>query len=80
VSEGESQSGSEDKDEFEDDVMALQNFSFISVETNSTNFEMYALVQLAMRNWVNCSSSLERWKQQSVSNFSGAYPTGEYRN
>jgi hypothetical protein len=50
-SEGEddaSQSSAND-DKFEDDVVVLRSFCFISVETNGTTFEMHALVQLATR-------------------------------
>jgi tetratricopeptide (TPR) repeat protein len=67
-------------DAFEDDVVALRSFCFISDETDSTTFEMHALVQLATRTWLAANGELERWKQQFVSSLSAAFPTGEYEN
>jgi len=74
-----SQSGVGD-DEFEDDIVALRNFCFVSVDTSGTSFEMHALVQLATRKWLEANSTLEQWKQQFVSNLYAAFPTGEYEN
>ncbi|OAL55283.1 TPR-like protein [Pyrenochaeta sp. DS3sAY3a] len=68
------------EDTFEDDVVALRNFCFISDETGGTSFEMHALVQLAARTWLAANGELERWKQQFVRNLSAAFPTGEYQN
>ncbi|RAR04073.1 TPR-like protein [Stemphylium lycopersici] len=67
-------------DQFEDDIVALRNFCFVSVDSSGTSFEMHALVQLATRKWLEASCTLERWKQQFVSNLCGAFPTGEYEN
>ncbi|KAF2023582.1 TPR-like protein [Setomelanomma holmii] len=53
-------------DEFEDDIVALRNFCFISVDTSSNVFEMHALVQLATRMWLEANSKLERWQQQFI--------------
>ncbi|KAF1935661.1 hypothetical protein EJ02DRAFT_484082, partial [Clathrospora elynae] len=67
-------------DEFEDDIVALRNFCFISVDTSGTSFEMHALVQLATRMWLEANSKLEQWKGQFVRNLCAAFPTGEYEN
>ncbi|KAF1934525.1 hypothetical protein EJ02DRAFT_390527, partial [Clathrospora elynae] len=66
--------------EFEDDIVALRNFCFISVDTSGTSFEMHALVQLATRMWLEANSKLEQWKEQFVSNLCAAFPNGEYEN
>ena len=63
---------------FEEDVKTLQNLHFISVETGGASFETYALVQLAMRKWLETNSQLEEWKQQFISNLCAAFPTGEH--
>jgi tetratricopeptide (TPR) repeat protein len=68
------------EDQFEDDIVALRNFCFISVNTSGTSFEMHALVQLATRMWLAANSKLEQWKQQFVSNLCAAFPTGVYEN
>ena len=50
-------------DEFEDDILILRNYSFISVNTDKKTFEMHRLVQLATRKWLEVHAQLERWKQ-----------------
>jgi hypothetical protein len=67
-------------DEFGNAVAVLRNFCFISVDTAGTSFEMHALVQLAMRNWLEDNSKLEQWKRHFTSNLCAAFPTGEYEN
>ncbi|KAF2678089.1 TPR-like protein [Lentithecium fluviatile CBS 122367] len=74
-----SQSGAGD-DAFEDDLVTLRNFCFISVDTNGTIFEMHALVQLATRIWLNKNSKLEQWRRQFISNLCAEFPTGQYEN
>ncbi len=72
-------SDSSEDDGFEDDVQVLRNYSFISCDTART-FEMHALVQLAMRKWLEAHEQLEPWKQQFVKSLSTAFPPGEYEN
>ena len=76
---GSSMSDSSEDDGFEDDVQILRNYSLISIDTDRT-FEMHALVQLAMRKWLEANELLESWKQQYVKNLSAAFPSGEYEN
>ncbi|MCJ1386364.1 hypothetical protein MMC17_009490, partial [Xylographa soralifera] len=71
---------SECSDEFEDDIVALRNFSFISINADGSTFEMHSLVQLATRKWLEVHSQLEHWKQQFVRNLCAEFPTGEYEN
>lgn len=58
--------------EFRDAVAMLQNFCFVSIDATGTSFEMYALVQLATRKWLD-NKKLEQWKQQFVGNLSAAF-------
>ncbi|KAI0572198.1 hypothetical protein Alg130_10596 [Pyrenophora tritici-repentis] len=67
-------------DQFEDSIVSLREFYFISGETAGTSFEVHALVQLATGMWLEANSKLEQWKQQFVSNLCAAFPTGEYEN
>ncbi|KAG9232663.1 P-loop containing nucleoside triphosphate hydrolase protein [Amylocarpus encephaloides] len=55
-----------DKHRFEDDLLVLRNYSFISVNANSTTFEMHGLI--------------ERWKREFIRNLDAELPTGEYEN
>ncbi|KFY87014.1 hypothetical protein V500_07258 [Pseudogymnoascus sp. VKM F-4518 (FW-2643)] len=65
---------------FEDDVLTLRNYSFISVNLDGTTFEMHSLVQLAMRKWLEDHGQQERWKRQFIRNLNADFPTGEYEN
>jgi len=67
-------------DGFKDDVLTLRNYSFISVNTDGTTFEMHGLVQLATREWLKAHEQQERWKQQFIKNLYAELPTGEYEN
>ncbi|KAF2826856.1 TPR-like protein [Ophiobolus disseminans] len=67
-------------DQFEDDIVALRNFCFVSVDTSGTSFEMHALVQLATRMWLEANDKLEYWKEQFISNLCAVFPSGEYEN
>jgi hypothetical protein len=67
-------------DEFEDDVLTLRNYSFISINTDGTNFGMHGLVQLATRRWLEIHGQRERWKLQFIRNLCAELPTGEYEN
>jgi tetratricopeptide (TPR) repeat protein len=67
-------------DGFEDDVLALRNYSFISINTDGTTFEMHRLVQLATRKWLEAHEQQERWKQQFIKNLYAVLPTGDYEN
>jgi tetratricopeptide (TPR) repeat protein len=67
-------------DEFEDDVLILRNYSFISVNSDKKTFEMHGLVQLATRKWLEVHTELERWKQQYIKNLYKEFPTGEHEN
>jgi hypothetical protein len=67
-------------DGFEEDVLVLRNYSFISVNANGTTFEMHGLVQLATRKWLEAHGQIERWKHQFIKNLDAELPTGEYEN
>lgn len=67
-------------DGFEDDVLALRDYSFTSVNADGTTFEMHGLVQLATRRWLTVHGQLEKWKRQFIRNLCAEFPTGEYEN
>jgi hypothetical protein len=67
-------------DMFEDDVLTLRSYSFISINVDGTAFEMHGLVQLATRKWLEAHEQQERWKQQFIRNLCVELPTGEYEN
>ncbi|OCK73007.1 HET-domain-containing protein, partial [Lepidopterella palustris CBS 459.81] len=73
-----SDSGSDD--EFENDIMTLRHYSFISVGVDGATLEMHGLVQLAMRKWLEKHGQLERWKQKYIRKLFEEFPTGEHEN
>ena len=70
----------DDDEDFENDILILRNYSFISVNKDATTFEMHGLVQLATRKWLKAHEQLERWKQQYIKNLCSEFPTGNYEN
>ncbi|KAB2106159.1 hypothetical protein AG0111_0g6189 [Alternaria gaisen] len=73
------QSGTAD-DEFEEDVLALQDYSFVTVTRDASTFEMHRLVQLATRTWLENEGELDKWRGQFISNLCAELPTGEHKN
>lgn len=65
---------------FEDDIATLRDFSFISINRDSTVFTMHRLVQLTVRVWLKADRQLERWKEQYIMILWQRFPTGEYEN
>jgi hypothetical protein len=66
--------------EFEDDLLVLRNYAFISVSKMLSGFEMHALVQLAMRKWLEAKGDLKIWRRHYFKILSNEFPTGEYEN
>ncbi|KAF2191620.1 putative kinesin [Zopfia rhizophila CBS 207.26] len=91
-SEGGEESGDEDDvsedsaleasadDGFEDDILTLRNYSFISLTTDAGIFEMHALVQLATRKWLECQGQSEGWNKKYIRILCREFPTGKYEN
>ena len=71
---------SKHEDGFEDDLLTLRDYSFVSVAEDQITFEMHALVQLAMRKWLGANGQLQRWKQQYIKTLYLEFPTGEHEN
>jgi tetratricopeptide (TPR) repeat protein len=67
-------------DEFEEDVLALRDYSFIAVTKDASTFEMHSLVQLATRTWLESEGQLDKWREQFISNLCAEMPTGEHEN
>jgi hypothetical protein len=73
-------SDSENDSEFENDIIMLRHYSFISIGVDRTIFEMHGLVQLAMRKWLEKHRQLERWKQKYIGKLCEEFPNGEPEN
>lgn len=69
-----------EEDEFEDDILTLENFHFISTTFSNTAFEMHRLVQLAARVWLRSHELYQEWARKSVERLDETLPTGEHEN
>jgi hypothetical protein len=67
-------------DRFEDDVLTLRDYSFITVTRDANTFEMHSLIQLATHKWLENQSQLDKWREQFISNLCAELPTGQYEN
>ncbi|CAG8069403.1 unnamed protein product [Penicillium salamii] len=67
-------------DGFEDDIMTLRDYSFISISQDAKVFEMHRLVQLSTRTWFETCGQIEHWKEQFISKLYREFPSGEYEN
>ncbi|KIW19668.1 hypothetical protein PV08_00242 [Exophiala spinifera] len=79
VEEG-SSSVSMDMDEFEEDILTLRNYSFISLNMDKITFQMHSLVQLATRRWLERHGQFEKWNIQYIKNLNKYFPDGEYES
>ncbi|KAH8726854.1 hypothetical protein GQ44DRAFT_704911 [Phaeosphaeriaceae sp. PMI808] len=67
-------------DRFEDDVLTLRDYSFITVTRDANAFEMHSLVQLATRKWLENQGQVDKWREQFISNLCAELPTGQHEN
>ncbi|KAJ5900074.1 hypothetical protein N7495_004818 [Penicillium taxi] len=78
-SEGET-SDSDTEPDFEDDIMILKNYSFISSSKGNTFFTMHRLVQLTTHAWLKSHGQRDQWRDKFISTLYEEFPTGEYEN
>ncbi|KAK2592705.1 hypothetical protein QQS21_009606 [Conoideocrella luteorostrata] len=88
-SEGENDSDSDsiefrsnysDNNQFENDIIALRDFCFITANDDRTSFEMHRLVQLATLEWLRAHKVYEQWKNRFLVRLCAEIPEGEYKN
>jgi tetratricopeptide (TPR) repeat protein len=73
-------SSTADHNSFEDDVVILRDYSFITVTNDANTFEMHGLVQLATRTWLENRGQLDRWRERFISNLCAEMPIGTHEN
>ncbi|PGH08105.1 hypothetical protein AJ79_06105 [Helicocarpus griseus UAMH5409] len=64
---------------FEDDVHTLKDHSLITV-VDGTSFEMYRLVQFAVKNWLEMNGDFEFWKERYITVMHDEYPPGNIQD
>jgi hypothetical protein len=65
---------------FEDNILTLRNYSFISVSADGLIFEMHRLVQLSMQERLKAHGQVEVWKRRFIKNLCRDFPAGKYEN
>ncbi|KAK3613216.1 hypothetical protein LTR22_028246, partial [Elasticomyces elasticus] len=65
---------------FEEDIIILREYHFISVAPKGATFETHRLVQLAAQIWLEASGEYQAWAQRSLRNLDKALPNGSYKN
>ncbi|KAJ6035878.1 hypothetical protein N7540_000157 [Penicillium herquei] len=76
-SDGES-SESDKRPNFEDDIIMLRSFSFISTSETGSFFTMHRLIQLATRAWLKSQGEMDQWRERFISILYQDFPAGEY--
>jgi tetratricopeptide (TPR) repeat protein len=66
-------------DDFEEDVVTLREYSFITV-LHAKMFEMHSLVQLATRMWLENQDQLDKWRDLFIANLCAELPQGRHEN
>jgi hypothetical protein len=68
-------------DGFEEDIVVLRDYSFISANSDQKTFEMHRLVQLATRKWLEAQKQEEKWRERFIKNLGSALPkSGKYED
>ncbi|KAI9692088.1 MAG: hypothetical protein M1820_009523 [Bogoriella megaspora] len=67
-------------DNFEEDILTLQEHAVLFTNTDRGTFFVHRLVQLAVRKWLETNGQQEIWKQRSVKVLCAAFPPAEYEN
>ncbi|KAK3949453.1 hypothetical protein QBC32DRAFT_35863 [Pseudoneurospora amorphoporcata] len=65
-----------DDTSFEDDVAILRDYYFITADETEDKFEMYGLVQLSTRRWLEKFRQEETFRQQYIERMAASFPTG----
>jgi tetratricopeptide (TPR) repeat protein len=65
---------------FEEDILMLRDYSFISLTTNPKIFEMHRLVQIATQRRLGSRKLLEHWRSHFITNLDKAFPIGKFEN
>ena len=72
--------GSSSDFEFEEDIRALREYSFVSTKTDEDELTMHRLVQLGLRNWLEIEGQFNRWQEEYIAILAKEFPTGNYEN
>ncbi|KAH8680629.1 hypothetical protein BX600DRAFT_490989 [Xylariales sp. PMI_506] len=75
-----STSSASDDDGFEEDIVTLREYCFISVNDDGGTFEMHRLVQIATRKWLTEHNQSQQWEAKFLQNLDTELPDGEYEN
>ena len=64
----------------EEDIAVLRGYCLLATTASDDVFEMYRLVQLATRVWLDVNHSSLRWRNEFLQILSEEFPTGHYEH
>jgi hypothetical protein len=67
-------------DSFENDVITLRDYSFITVPRDASTFEMHGLAQLATRTWLASQGQVDKRRERFIASLCAEVPTGEHEH
>jgi tetratricopeptide (TPR) repeat protein len=67
-------------DGFEEDLLMLRDYSFVTVTRDANTFEMHSLVQLATRTWLESQGQVDKWREHFIASLCAELPSGEHEN
>ncbi|KAH8649328.1 hypothetical protein BX600DRAFT_388594 [Xylariales sp. PMI_506] len=70
----------DEEDEFQEDIITLREYSFISESEDGKTFEIHRLIQLATRKWLTENNQDQKWEGRFLKNLDTAFPNGEHKN
>ena len=65
-------------DGFEDDILMLRDYSFVTATTDEKMFEMHSLVQMATKKWLELGDQVVTWQRAALQIMAGAFPSGQH--
>ncbi|KAI0439763.1 P-loop containing nucleoside triphosphate hydrolase protein [Xylaria telfairii] len=66
--------------EFEKDIKILRDYCLVRTNEEGDAFEMYGLVQLSIRKWLDINGESEKFKRQFINRMVKAFPLGDFKN
>jgi tetratricopeptide (TPR) repeat protein len=74
------QDGNDDDLEFENAIGVLIGFSLVHSQADGENFDMYPLVHLSIKKWLEIHGEIEQRKEEALHLLSQKFPTRKYQN
>ena len=65
-------------DGFEDDVLMLRDYSFVTATIDEKTFEMHNLVPMATKTWLKLDDQIGAWQRAALQIMAAVFPSGHH--